>query len=205
MQSSMTVIIIHGYGKTKIQSQPICLSLARLSALVWAKLSITSFLFCASISASLCCSNSCNICFSMIFLASSTRRFTSASISSFRFSSSSSTRFATSSSTRRATSSSISFSSSSFCFLGNYKHTNEPPHDKTNKVACAPSKDSDQPGHLPSPIRVFAVLLWKHWTLRYPLNAQRRLIRLGRWVHRLLLVLSCCGSNINQAYDQNVI
>ena len=26
---------------------------------------------------------------------------------------------------------------------------NEPPHDKTNKMACAPSKDSDQPGHLP--------------------------------------------------------
>ena len=23
--------------------------------------------------------------------------------------------------------------------------TNEPPHDKTNKVACAPSEDSDQP------------------------------------------------------------
>ena len=22
----------------------------------------------------------------------------------------------------------------------------EPPHDKTNKVACAPSEDSDQPG-----------------------------------------------------------
>ena len=26
---------------------------------------------------------------------------------------------------------------------------NEPPHDKTNKMACAPSKDSDQPGHPP--------------------------------------------------------
>ena len=33
----------------------------------------------------------------------------------------------------------------------------EPPHDKTNKVACAPSEDSDQPGHPPSLIRVFAV------------------------------------------------
>ena len=31
------------------------------------------------------------------------------------------------------------------------------PHDKTNKVACAPSEDSDQPGHPPSLIRVFAV------------------------------------------------
>ena len=26
----------------------------------------------------------------------------------------------------------------------------EPPHDKTNKVTCAPSEDSDQPGHPPS-------------------------------------------------------
>ena len=33
----------------------------------------------------------------------------------------------------------------------------EPPHDKTNKVACAPSEDSDQPGHPPSLISVFAV------------------------------------------------
>ena len=34
---------------------------------------------------------------------------------------------------------------------------NEPSHDKTNKMACAPSEDSDQLGHLPSLIRVFAV------------------------------------------------
>ena len=27
---------------------------------------------------------------------------------------------------------------------------NEPPHNKTNEVACAPSEDSDQPGHPPS-------------------------------------------------------
>ena len=33
----------------------------------------------------------------------------------------------------------------------------EPPHDKTNKMTCAPSEDSDQPGHKPSLIRVFAV------------------------------------------------
>ena len=30
------------------------------------------------------------------------------------------------------------------------------PHDITNKTACAPSEDSDQTGHLPSLIRVFA-------------------------------------------------
>ena len=32
-----------------------------------------------------------------------------------------------------------------------------PLHDKTNKMICAPGKDSDQPGHLPSLIRVFTV------------------------------------------------
>ena len=31
------------------------------------------------------------------------------------------------------------------------------PHDKTNKMICAPSEDSDQPGHPPSLIRVFTV------------------------------------------------
>ena len=36
---------------------------------------------------------------------------------------------------------------SSFPICGNYRKwiTNEPPHDKTNKIACAPSEDSDQP------------------------------------------------------------
>ena len=33
----------------------------------------------------------------------------------------------------------------------------EPPHDKTNKMTFVPSEDSNQPGHLPSLIRVFAV------------------------------------------------
>ena len=49
----------------------------------------------------------------------------------------------------------------------------EPPHDKTNKMACAPSEDSDQPGHPPSLIRVFAVRMNKHWVLSYPLSAKR--------------------------------
>ena len=40
---------------------------------------------------------------------------------------------------------------------------------------CAPSKDSDQPGHPPSLIRVFAVRMKKPWVLSYPLSAQRRL------------------------------
>ena len=33
----------------------------------------------------------------------------------------------------------------------------ETAHDKTYKMACVPSEDSDQYGHLPSLIRVFAV------------------------------------------------
>ena len=40
---------------------------------------------------------------------------------------------------------------------------------------CAPSEDSDQPGHPPSLIRVFAVRMKKAWVLSYPLIAQRRL------------------------------
>ena len=55
----------------------------------------------------------------------------------------------------------------------------KPQHDKTNKMACAPSIDSDQPGQPPSLIRVFAVRMKKAWVLSYPLSAQRRLIRLG--------------------------
>ena len=51
----------------------------------------------------------------------------------------------------------------------------EPPRDKTNKMACAPSEDSDQPGHPPSLIRVFAVRMKKALVLSYPLSAQRRL------------------------------
>ena len=52
--------------------------------------------------------------------------------------------------------------------------TYEPPHDKTNKLGCAPSEDSDQPGHPPSLIRVFTVRMKKAWVLSYPLSAQRR-------------------------------
>ena len=40
---------------------------------------------------------------------------------------------------------------------------------------CASSEDSDQPGHPPSLIRVFAVRMKKAWVLSYPLSAQRRL------------------------------
>ena len=38
-----------------------------------------------------------------------------------------------------------------------YVKTNEPPREKNQQSECAPSEDSDQPGHPPSLIRVFAV------------------------------------------------
>ena len=53
--------------------------------------------------------------------------------------------------------------------------TNVLPHDKTNKMACAPSEDSDQPGHPPSLIREFIVSMKKAWVLSYPLSTQWRL------------------------------
>ena len=47
-----------------------------------------------------------------------------------------------------------------------YVHlTYEPQHNKTNNMACAPSEDSDQPGHPPSLIKVFAVSMEKAWIL----------------------------------------
>ena len=73
-----------------------------------------------------------------------------------------------------------------------WKDTYEPPHDKTNKMACAPSEDSDQPGHPPSLIRVFAVRMKKPWIFSYPLCTQWRLWSdwadaqadlILRWVH----------------------
>ena len=42
-------------------------------------------------------------------------------------------------------------------------------------MACEPSKVSDQPGHPPNLIRVFAVRMKKAWVLSYPLSAQRSL------------------------------
>ena len=40
---------------------------------------------------------------------------------------------------------------------------------------CVPSKDSDQPGHPPSLIQVFAVRMKNPWVLSYPLSVQPRL------------------------------
>ena len=84
----------------------------------------------------------------------------------------------------------------------------EPPHDKTNKMACVPSEHSDQPGHLPSLIRIFAVCMKRAWVLSYPLSTQQRLwsdwadaqadLSL-HWAHShfvgfVMRRLICCGS-----------
>ena len=84
--------------------------------------------------------------------------------------------------------------------------TYRPSHDKTNKMTVS-SEDSDQPGHPPSLIRVFAVCMKIVWFLSYPLSAQRRLwsdwadaqarliwVFAGRTV--ILLVLSWSGSYV---------
>ena len=68
---------------------------------------------------------------------------------------------------------------------------------------CAPSEDSDQPGHLLSLIRVFAVYLKKPWVFSYPLSTQRRLWLDGwsesflgahSFVGFVMLWLTCCIS-----------
>ena len=56
----------------------------------------------------------------------------------------------------------------------------EPPHDKTNKMICALSEDSDQPGHPPSLIRVFAVGMKKPWVFSYPMSASEDSDQTGR-------------------------
>ena len=50
---------------------------------------------------------------------------------------------------------------------------------QNQQKGCVRNEDSDQPGHPPSLIRVFAVRMKKAWVLSYLLSAQRRLMRLG--------------------------
>ena len=86
-------------------------------------------------------------------------------------------------------------------------------HNKTNGMACVPSEDSDQPGHPPSLIRVFAVRMKKPWVLIYPLNAQQRLW--SDWTHRsfcwfchevahICWLLSVCKEQV-LAYDSLMV
>ena len=46
---------------------------------------------------------------------------------------------------------------------------------QNQQCGCVPSEVSDQPGHPPSLIRVFAVRMKKAWVLSCPLSAQQRL------------------------------
>ena len=68
----------------------------------------------------------------------------------------------------------------------------EPPHDKTNKMECVPSEDSDQPGHPPSLIRVFAIRMKKAWVCSYPLSPSKDLDQTGR-MPRLIWVFAGCS------------
>ena len=75
-------------------------------------------------------------------------------------------------------------------------YPNEPPHGKTNKMICAPSEDSDQPGHLPS---LLSLRCPHEETLGPKLPIERTaktLIRLGGGLGAqiILLVLSWGGS-----------
>ena len=54
---------------------------------------------------------------------------------------------------------------------------------------CASSEDSDQPGHLPGLIRVFAVRMKKVWLLSYPLSAQQSLW--SDWVAVTVICWNC--------------
>ena len=69
----------------------------------------------------------------------------------------------------------------------------EPHRDKTSKMACAPSEDSDQPGHSPSLIRVFTVRMKKAKILSYPLSAQRRLRSAWASAKTLIRLGGCPG------------
>ena len=62
--------------------------------------------------------------------------------------------------------------------------------DKTNKITCAPSKDSDQHRHLTS---LIIALLWLSLQVLMKRLAQTDLSSLGTQV--IFLVLSCSGSN----------
>ena len=72
------------------------------------------------------------------------------------------------------------------------------------QIMKMPSEDSDQPVHLCSLTRVFAVCLKMVWVLSHPYSAKKDWsnswavqtdLRLHR-THVILLVLLCCGSNI---------
>ena len=55
----------------------------------------------------------------------------------------------------------------------------DPAHDKTYKMACASSEDSDQPGHPPSLISVLAVRSMCSQGPKHSSRTAKTLVRLG--------------------------
>ena len=83
---------------------------------------------------------------------------------------------------------------------------NEPQHDKTYKMTCAPDEDSDQLGHPPSLIRVFACTqsvakdpMFLHANNEHSdqTGGYQACSDSSLGAHVILLVLTCCGSNVN--------
>ena len=74
----------------------------------------------------------------------------------------------------------------------------EPQNDKTNKITCAPSEDLDQPGRLPSLIKVIAVRMEKPCVLSHLLSKSEDSDQTGPSLGAQVvwLVLLCCGSKI---------
>ena len=71
-------------------------------------------------------------------------------------------------------------------------------------MASAPSEDSDQPGHPPILIGIFAVRLKKAWVLSYPLSIHPGWSESSLGAHAILLVLSRCGSFLIDIRKQHV-
>ena len=65
----------------------------------------------------------------------------------------------------------------------------QPEHDKTNKMTCELSKNSDQDGHMPSLIRVFTVPLKKAQVLSYQKKYTADTDQTG-WIPRLIRTIT---------------
>ena len=88
----------------------------------------------------------------------------------------------------------------------------EPWHDKTSKMTCSPSEESDQPGRLPSLIRVITVCSMGSQGPSVYIQKVRtdqtgrmpKLILSHPWAHIILLVLSCCGSFVIKEFRSHM-
>ena len=95
-----------------------------------------------------------------------------------------------------------------YFFYKTNDHNKRQQHDNTNNVAYVPSKDSNQPGHPSSLVRVFAVRLRDSLGCKLPPFRQRRFSSyaepsLGK--HAPLLAGSCRGSTITSQPPSSVV